>query len=105
MADLPAGTITFLFIDIEGGGGDAQRGDMSRKREPSRALGERSDAGGRALWPRSGQRRGKSSARSGSVLCRAAERGEKTDPGTRLWEQHPEAMSEALARHDTLPRQ
>jgi class 3 adenylate cyclase len=68
MTELPTGTMTFLFTDIEGGGGGAQRG-----------------AGPRAFWPRSGQRRGPA-------------------PGTRLWEQHPEAMQAVLARHDGLLR-
>jgi hypothetical protein len=39
--------------------------------------------GGAAFWPRSGQRRG-------------------PGPGTRLREQHPEAMPAALARHDAM---
>jgi predicted ATPase/DNA-binding SARP family transcriptional activator len=39
--------------------------------------------GGAVLWPRSGQRRG-------------------PGPGTQLWEQSPETMRRALARHDAL---
>jgi hypothetical protein len=60
MSNLPTGTVTFLFTDIEGGGA--------------------------ASWPRSGQRRG-------------------PGPGTRLWEQHPDAMRPAAAGFPPGPAQ
>src|SRR5262249_36262610 len=50
IADLPTGTVTFLFTDIEDGGAE----------------------------------------------------GVGPVPGTRLWEQHPQAIEAALARHDAL---